>query len=281
MKNIRVLLQGVFFLSVLVILSWTVYASAQSGGTDTKIVYITFGPTDVTGRPPSVFSDPILLVQKGDSIKWQNLDTEAHQLTVEKREYEDSGAQRSKQIFKSDYIQPMKTASYTFKDAGVYHVNSSTVSTVTGVIVVADNLATMTDTDTANDSVNVELSWYPPTPRIGEETYFRVQFPNKQTGANHEHVDYTFSILNSTGSQIENGSLEHAADGQDFVSYVFKSEGSFSPIVTVRGVSFVPINPDEARFNIMVTPEFQVTYLAAIMAGGTAFAFLAKRTIQN
>jgi plastocyanin len=267
----------------------TAYENNSNNGNSSSINVITFyagipGQLGSDKGTPRLFSYPLYIIQRGESITWQNEDTEAHQLKITKESSEPTSVPPSASssyssfstttttqgtdkditkpitIFVSKRIEPESSESFTFNESGLYEVQSITDPSLKGEIVVADEMTTMKSSSNNNNSrLSVELSWYPAIPTANGITYFKIQFLDRQNGKIQPHIDYMFSILNSTGSGMimtttTNKSLGavHSAEGKDFTQMRFASKGTYIAIITVQGIDFTPIPPDQARFKVVV-----------------------------
>ena len=105
---------------------------------------------------------------------------------------------------------------------------------------------------------------------------FKITFLQPKTNTVQVHVDYDLTILKD-GSQIfsaaksTNQQLLHTAEGTVTIPYKFDSTGNYQARVTVYGVVFVPINPENAQFSISVVPEFP----SGIIIAAAGFGVLA------
>jgi hypothetical protein len=132
-----------------------------------------------------------------------------------------------------------------------------------------------TTTDGTLD-ILLEPTWNPGSPGSAEsQASFRVSFLNPGTDTLHEHQDYDFRILNSNGEQVfsaarqTNQPLLHNVPGTITVPYTFEEMGDYTIEVYLGGTGIGPtlIPTDEnAKFNVVVTPEFPVGALGAIAA---------------
>jgi hypothetical protein len=114
-------------------------------------------------------------------------------------------------------------------------------------------------------NLEVQLSRSPAYPGVGDETFFKVVFIDKETGRNHSHIDYTLNFNNSKGDFVD-GMGGHTVDGAEFGSFTFDDEEAFTPAVTVSGVNFLPIQPVTVQFETVVTPEFPTVIMGATIA---------------
>ncbi len=277
MMNITI--PGAFFFSALLLLSLCAAfhpenISAQGTNAESKgnVIHFFAGLSTDKGDAPRIFDYPLYIIEQGESIIWQNDDTHAHTLKVTPRQSfgatavaagdGSSAPAAGTAILESQRIEPGSTASFKFANAGLYQVQSLTDPSLQGEIVVTNNMTTLVSNSTTG-LVKVALSWYRPVvPKAGggdddnKTVYFKIQFLDKQTGKIHPHVDYTFAILNSDGREVATspGSI-HSGSGEEFTSASFQSTtGAFTPVITILGVSFVPVAPEETRFSIVVGP---------------------------
>lgn len=109
---------------------------------------------------------------------------------------------------------------------------------------------------------------------------FEVNFIDPKTGGLNQHQDYDF-IIRQEGNQIFSaaGSLNqpliHNIPGNLTVPFNFKQNGDYTVEVHLLGLGFppLPIKPETASFQIVVTPEFPAALVAvvgAVMAGSIA-----------
>lgn len=173
------------------------------------------------------------------------------------------------------------------------------------VVVVTSVLATTTTTAFAQEGqgmrqtttdgtldILLEPTWNPGSPgSTGSQVSFRVSFLNPGTDTLHEHQDYDFRILNSNGEQVfsaarqTNQALLHNVPGTITVPYTFGEVGDYTIEVFLGGTGIGPtlIPTDEnAKFNVVVTPEFPVGALGAIAALiGTAIVLSRSSSNSN
>jgi hypothetical protein len=93
----------------------------------------------------------------------------------------------------------------------------------------------ITQTDQKND-IDVQLFWTPSSPKIGQETHFKIIFINKETEENQKHIDYKFSIPDSDGKKTDLQS-PHSEWGVESASYTFEKEGEFKPMISIFNVT--------------------------------------------
>jgi hypothetical protein len=180
------------------------------------------------------------------------------------------------------------------------------VLAATVVVVVTSVLATTTTTtafaqegqgmrQTTTDGtldILLEPTWNPGSPGSTEsQASFKVSFLKPGTDTLHEHQDYDFRILNSNGEQVfsaarqTNQALLHNVPGTITVPYTFGEVGDYTIEVFLGGTGIGPtlIPTDEnAKFNVVVTPEFPVGALGAIAALiGTAIVLSRSSSNSN
>lgn len=173
------------------------------------------------------------------------------------------------------------------------------------VVVVTSVLATTTTTAFAQEGqgmrqtttdgtldILLEPTWNPGSPGSTEsQASFKVSFLKPGTDTLHEHQDYDFRILNSNGEQVfsaarqTNQPLLHNVPGTITVPYTFGEVGDYTIEVFLGGTGIGPtlIPTDEnAKFNVVVTPEFPVGALGAIAALiGTAIVLSRSSSNSN
>lgn len=178
-------------------------------------------------------------------------------------------------------------------------VLAATVVVVTSVLTTTTTTAfaqegqgmRQTTTDGTLD-ILLEPTWNPGSPGSTEsQASFKVSFLKPGTDTLHEHQDYDFRILNSNGEQVfsaarqTNQPLLHNVPGTITVPYTFGEVGDYTIEVYLGGTGIGPtlIPTDEnAKFNIMVTPEFPVGALGAIAALiGTAIVLSRSSSNSN
>lgn len=150
----------------------TVYNGAGTGS-DTHYVDIDFYP-----------------IEKGKALSWFNEDSVEHRLAI----FAPNGAI----IAESGPIAVRGSFTYSFQEEGIYTFTAAGHPEVSGTVLVTDDIVTTT-ADYLASGVNVEVSWTPATPSIGDTAYVKTVFMNKDIGKNLEHVDHVLSIIDSDG----------------------------------------------------------------------------------
>ena len=151
-------------------------------------------------------------------------------------------------LTESEIIKPGDAFTYIFKDEGIYHFFSPAYPWIKGTIFVSNDISTVTKTDSKND-IDVQLSWTPSSPIPGQETHFKIIFINKETEENQKHIDYRFSIRDSTGKKIDLQS-PHLGWGVESASYIFEGEGEFKPMISIFSVDFIPVEIGSTEFEL-------------------------------
>ena len=100
----------------------------------------------------------------------------------------------------------------------------------------------------------ISISWTPSTIKSGEKAIFKIIFIDKKSSKNQEHIDYSFTIKDSTADKVlYKNSLTHSAWGVEPASHKFNSIGNFIGEVGIQGVLFQPVSPQSSEFEIEVT----------------------------
>lgn len=128
----------------------------------------------------------------------------------------------------------------------------------------------------------VEPQWDPDQERMAN---LKVSFLQPGSDNIQVHVDFDVKVVDSGGNQMFSyaGLLGfptlHTAEGVVEIPYRFEENGSYTLVVDVTGIQFVPIDPETAQFSVNVTPEFPAGAVAAIataIAGAIAAARLKR-----
>lgn len=173
----------------------------------------------------------------------------------------------------------------------VTSVLTTTTTTTTTAFAQEGQGMRQTTTDGTLD-ILLEPTWNPGSPGSTEsQASFKVSFLKPGTDTLHEHQDYDFRILNSNGEQVfsaarqTNQALLHNVPGTITVPYTFGEVGDYTIEVFLGGTGIGPtlIPTDEnAKFNVVVTPEFPVGALGAIAALiGTAIVLSRSSSNSN
>jgi plastocyanin len=184
-------------------------------------------------------------VRKGQQVRWFNSDDINHRIII-------STSDNKKQVVSdSGLIKPNSSFSFKFNNPGMYDFSSPIYPWMKGNISVTNDLSSEIKTNPKNN-VSVQLSWSPATPKVGQLTHFKIVFLHNNTTINQPHVDYVFSLVNSTTKTVYQQGL-HSSWGVESASYKFGTKGLFTPKVTITAILFQPVEPTESDFKIIVT----------------------------
>jgi plastocyanin len=205
---------------------------------------ITIIPCSSDHNNPKFFDTTSDYVRKGQSIRWFNADDINHRIII-------STSDGKEVVSDSGLIRPNGSFSFKFNNPGIYDFSSPIYPWMKGNVSVTDDLYSEIK-GSAKNNVNVQLSWSPASPKVGQYTHFRIIFLNRSTQINQSHIDYVFSINNSTNKTVFQQGL-HSSWGVESASYKFNTIGIFTPKVTITGILFQPVEPTEVDFNMSVT----------------------------
>jgi plastocyanin len=204
---------------------------------------VTIIPCSSNHNNTKFFDTPSYYVQKGQQIRWYNADDINHRIIVSTSDAKtllaDSG------IIKSNGSFPFK-----FNNIGIYHFSSPVYPWMQGNVSVTDDISSVTMTNPKNN-VDVQLTWTPAIPRVGEITHFKIIFINRNTDKNQQHIDYVFSI-DSPENKILYQQALHSSWGVEYASYKFNTPGIIIPKLTIDAILFQPVEPVEYNFKMSV-----------------------------
>ena len=201
---------------------------------------ITIIPCSSDRNNQKFFDVPSYFIAKGEKIRWYNADDINHELIITNS----SG----KDIIGT--IKPNGSFSLRFNSIGVYHFVSPIFPWMQGNVTVSSDLSSITTANPKNN-LDVQLSWTPSVPKVGELVHFKIIFINKKNGQNQQHVDYVFSLINPQNQTIYQQGI-HSSWGVEYASYTFHREGFVIPQVTINALLFQPIEPIEDNFRMTV-----------------------------
>ena len=232
------------------------------------VIFIVPGASDPSS---TIRFDPELqIIQKGQSIVFVNADGIDHQLLVSSSD--------GQLEFDTGVLTQNKFVSHTFTEDGQYSIQDKDYSHMRGKILVTDDIATFSRTmDDLN--LEVQLARTPAYPQTHQEVYYKITFIDKETGRNRSHIDFTLTFNNSSGGYYD-GVGGHTVDGQEFARFTF-GEDTFTQTVTVSGIDFVPISPERAEFDTVVTPEFMPAVLAIIVMVAISMTIILSKRISR
>ena len=189
------------------------------------------------------FDAPSYFIQKGQQIRWYNADDVNHRIVItpygRKEVLSDSG------IIKSNGSFPFR-----FTNVGTYHFSSPTYTWMQGNVSVTNDISSVTLAN-LKDNLEVQLTWTPAVPKVGEMTHFKIIFIDKNTDKNQWHIDYVFSINSPENKTVYQQTL-HSEWGVESASYKFDTAGIFISRVTIDAILFQPVEPVENDFKILV-----------------------------
>lgn len=184
-------------------------------------------------------------IEIGKELTWFNNDDVSHRIIINSTTDESNNTEL---VADSGIIKPEDSYTYIFEDEGTYSFSSPTHPWIKGIVFVNDDISTVTQTDSEND-IDVQLSWTPITPKVGQQAYFKIIFINKGTEANQKHIDYRFSIQDPTGKRIDLKS-PHSGWGVESASYTFEREGEFNPRISIFNINFIPVEVGVTEFEM-------------------------------
>lgn len=114
----------------------------------------------------------------------------------------------------------------------------------------SEQLVTLTDKGT----LKVGLSTIPSHPKPGESTKLKIDFINKNTNENQQHVDYSIAVSKGD-SQVFGVPLTHTAEGSVTIPYEFQESGTYQISVGIESIFFQPIPKETASFSVSVGTE--------------------------
>jgi plastocyanin len=185
-------------------------------------------------------------INPGEEIKWYNADNILHNIKVM---YNDGRTILSE----SDNIKPKGYFNYEFKEEGEYLFQSAKYPWMKGKIIVTDDINTIKES--FENDIDLYLSWTPSAIKSGDKALFKIIFIDKKSNKNQEHIDYSFTIKESTADKVlYKNSLTHSGWGIEPASYKFYlTTGKFVGEFGILGILFQPINPEYIEFEIEST----------------------------
>jgi len=231
------------------------------------VIFIVPGSSDPSIKPSL---DPtIQIIQKDQSITFVNPDGLDHELLVKDA--------NGKQVFDTGVLRQNQFISHTFTENGEYSIQDAIYAHINGQILVTDDLLTLTKS-IDSEHLDVQLTRSPANPGVNDSVYYKITFIDKQTGRNHPHIDFTLTFNDSKGNYVD-GVGGHTVDGQEFAKFKFDKQDTFTPAVTISGISFIPIKLQPLAFPQIVTPEFPPILVGTVMAGaiGVTIALYRRR----
>ena len=184
-------------------------------------------------------------ISTGEEIKWYNADNILHNIQIMSKDGKTIVAE-------SENIEPKEYFNYEFKEEGEYLFQSIKYPWMKGKIIVTDDIKTVKKS--FENDIDLNISWTPSTIKSGEKAIFKIIFIDKKSSKNQEHIDYAFTIKDSTADKVlYKNSLTHSAWGVEPASHKFNSIGNFIGEVGIQGILFQPITPEYIKFGIETT----------------------------
>jgi hypothetical protein len=184
-------------------------------------------------------------IESGKELTWFNDDEVSHRIIIDKTTDESNNTIL---VADSGIIKPEDSYTYIFEDEGTYSFSSATHPRIKEIVSVNDDISTVTRTDSEND-IDFQLSWTPSSPKIEQQTHFKIIFINKETDENQKHIDYRFSIQGPDGNKVDLQSL-HSGWGAESASYTFEKEGEFKPRISIFNIIFIPVKVGMREFEM-------------------------------
>ena len=105
---------------------------------------------------------------------------------------------------------------------------------------------------TSGGALQVGFSTDPANPNTEGTTQLKINFINKQSGSNQQHIDYKVQVAQGS-NQILATPTTHTAEGSISIPIQFQSGGTYTVTVEVNGVLFQPIPTQNAIFSLSVS----------------------------
>lgn len=209
---------------------------------------ITILPGAQDRNRPRVLDINFYPIERGEDLTWFNDDDVSHRIIINETTEENNDTIL---VADSGIIDPENSYTYTFEEEGTYLFSSPTYPWVKGTVFVSDDISTVIQTDSEND-IDVQLSWTPITPKVGQQTHFKIIFINKEKEENQKHIDYRFSIQDPAGKKIDL-QAPHSGWGVESASYTFDEEGEFRPIISIFNINFIPVEFGVTEFELVTS----------------------------
>ncbi|MGQ0795346.1 MAG: CFI-box-CTERM domain-containing protein [Nitrosopumilaceae archaeon] len=116
----------------------------------------------------------------------------------------------------------------------------------------SEQLVVLTDKGT----LLVGLSTIPAQPQPDELAKIKIDFINKDTNTNQQHIDYSVEVTKGD-IQVFGIPLTHTAEGSATIPYEFQESGTYQISVDVHLILFQPIPKETASFAIIVGNDSQ------------------------
>jgi len=231
------------------------YAEQQQGQ---DVITIIPGASDKNN--PAFFDVTYYHIQVGKEVKWYNADDVNHKIIILSGDETNAAGIENKKVIESGDIKPKTSFLYKFDKEGTYRFSSPIYPWMHGNLIVSNDISTSAMTNNLNNSIAIQLSWYPSKPKavLGEaegqeqQTHFIIKFINEKSNKIQEHIDYRFVIYDKSNKSVFEQGL-HSGWGVEQTAYKFTNPGNYRAEVTINYILFAPVSPDVAKFNIVVT----------------------------
>jgi plastocyanin len=250
-----VIAMTMFAISIAV--STTVLANGeQIQGQDT----ITIIPGSSDKNNPAFFDITYYPIQVGKELRWYNADDINHKIVISSGNETTPAGIENKKVIESGDIKPKTSFTYKFDKEGTYRFSSPTFPWMHGNIIASNNISTTAVTNNLNNSVAIQLTWFPSKPKVAvgpegqeeQQTHFIIKFINEKTNKIQEHIDYRLVIYDQSNKSVFEQGL-HSGWGVEQAAYKFMATGNYRAEVTINYILFAPVTPDTAKFSIVVT----------------------------
>ncbi|HJT49411.1 MAG TPA: hypothetical protein VJ729_14595 [Nitrososphaeraceae archaeon] len=238
--------------AVAIAFSTTVLANAeQIQGQDT----ITIIPGASDKNNPAFFDVTYYPIQVGKELGWYNADDINHKIIISSGNETTPAGIENKKVIESGDIKPKNSFTYKFEKEGTYRFSSPTYPWMHGNVIASNDISTTAVTNNLNDSVAIQLSWYPAKPKVAvgqeeQQTHFIIKFINEKTNKIQEHIDYRLVIYDQSNKSVFEQGL-HSGWGVEQAAYKFTTSGNYRAEVTINYILFAPVTPDVGKFNIV------------------------------
>ena len=231
------------------------YAVQQQGQDNVTII-----PGASDKNNPAFFDVKYYPLLIGKELRWYNADDVNHKIIISSGNETNTASIENKKVVESGDIQPNTSFSYKFDNEGTYRFSSPIYPWMHGNVIVSNDISTTAVTNNLNNSVAIQLSWYPAKPKTGvgeaggqeQQTHFIIKFINEKSNRIQEHIDYRFVIFDQNNKSVFEQGL-HSGWGVEEAAYKFTAPGNYRAEVTINYILFAPVTPDVAKFNIAVT----------------------------
>jgi plastocyanin len=226
------------FSTLLFLFSFSLYfATAQQ-----EIITIVPGSSDPNRY--RFFDITEYITSTGEEIQWYNADNIIHNIIV-------TSTNGGIIVAQSADIKPKEFFSFKFDKEGEHIFQSANYNWMKGKIIVTDDIKMIKES--MKNYIDLYISWTPSNITQGEKIIFKIIFVDKKSERNHEHIDYSFTIQNSTSDTVlYKNAVTHSAWGLEPASYKFDSSGIFIGKLRIEGILSQPIEPDNTEFEIQV-----------------------------